>query len=66
MFAELPDSETEGSSDDVSSNSDVDESGSSMSEESETNKPAARKRKNEFSGEEEKGGEPKNVSVLLT
>jgi hypothetical protein len=59
----LPDSEAESASDDASNDSDVDERGSSASEESETKKPAARKRKVERSQNEEKAAEPKNVSV---
>ena len=67
MFAEVPAKE-EGSDSDASDASDAtdeDEDGSFLSEELETEKPAAQKRKNEYHEEEEKGVKCKKASVSI-
>jgi hypothetical protein len=67
-FAEISANETEDSDDDASvapDASDADECDSSLSQESDTKKPAAQKRKNEYCEKEEKGVKRKKVSVSI-
>jgi hypothetical protein len=64
LFADVPANE-DGSDSDASDVSDGDECGSSLSEELETKKPAAQKRKNELCEKEEKGVKCKKASVSI-
>jgi hypothetical protein len=69
LFAEIPANEEEGSDSDASDESDAsdgDECGSSVSEELETEKPAAQKRKNKYCEEEGKGVKCKKASVSIS
>jgi hypothetical protein len=64
-FSETLGNEAEADSDDTSNATDLEQEGSSSSEESAANIPVAQKRKNEFIEGKEQGVKHKSVSIFI-